>query len=66
MNTDTNQIPINSIILHTKSYIIWCARNSKTPHITQLQKRVKSMIILQKGMHRKNTEFKKFTEKILN
>ena len=34
-------IPINTIILATKSYIFWCSRKKKKPNIFELQKRIK-------------------------
>ena len=60
MNTDNNQIPINSIILSAKSYIFWCVTNSKPPNITQLQNRIKTMILQQKGIYQKNIQQEKY------
>ena len=55
-----NHIPLNSLILVTKSYIFWCAKKSRNPDIFGLQKRIKQMYYEQKAIASKNFTQDKF------
>lgn len=62
-NKDCNSIPINFIIMTTKSYIFWCARECKTPNIIQLQSRLQSSFIEQRCISIKNFKSEEFDKK---
>ncbi len=57
---DNIKIPINTIILVTKSYIFWCSRNKKKPNIQDLQLRIKELYNTHKTVAMLNSKQDRF------
>ena len=60
---DENYIPLNSIILITKSYIFWSSRNKIQTNINTLKVRIKDTYLDQKFIHTKNGKEDNFLSK---
>lgn len=58
----SNQIPINTINMITKSYIFHCSRNSKRLNIYHLQNRIKDTFETQEYISKKNNQLDKFNK----
>ena len=56
------QIPINTIILVSKSYIFWCTIKNKNPNIFELQKRIKQTYIAELSLANLNFGLSQFTK----
>ena len=63
LEKDENYIPLNSIILITKSYIFWSSRNKIQTNINTLQDRIKNTYLDQKFIHTKNGKEDNFLSK---
>ena len=53
LERDESNIPLNSIILITKSYIFWSSQNKIQTNIHTLQVRIRNTYIDQKFIHRR-------------
>ena len=63
LEMDENYIPLNIIILITKSYIFWSSRNKIQPNIHTLQVRIKNTYIDKKIIHMKKGKENNFLNK---
>ena len=72
LNNDNRSIPLNTIILITKSYIFWCSRKKNKPNIFSLQKRIQETYNNQNMVARLNNKYDQFQkswkafEKLIN
>ena len=62
MNDDNFKIPLNTIILVTKSYIFWCSKNKKVPTIFLLQNRIIEVYNTQYMLARLNNKDSQLTK----
>ena len=60
LHQDSGSIPLNTVLLVTKSYIFWCSRHEKLPNIFDLQKRIQRTYTEQKYIAIKNNSLAKF------
>ena len=61
MNLNYN-IPLNTILLVTKSYILWCSRHDKYLNITQLQSWIESTYTQQENISKLNQKHESFSK----
>ena len=50
----TGKVPLNTILMISKSYIFWCSRKQITPNIFDLQKRIEKTYLDQRYIAQKN------------
>ena len=55
-------VPFNTILLISKSYIFWCSRHRRLPNIFDLQKRIETSYFEQKYIATKNNSINKFNK----
>lgn len=60
---NNHQIPFNSIIMSTKSYIFWCSRKNRKPNIINLQIRLNKMYTEQRLLALNNEQIVDFNKK---
>ena len=62
INQDETNKPLNMVLLRTKSYIFWCARQRKIPNIIDLQRNIKKTYDEQISLFTINQKIEKFNK----